>query len=290
MPPPYHRRAGFLTLAAAALAVLSLFPAYDGNGSLAGSLSGLTYVIGLAAVLAAVGVCLLAGSWRVGTFLLVGVTGSVFGVHAAAVARAVSGDGHLGAGWWLDKAAFAFLLGATVIAVIGLTRRGGVGFGLSMSAGVVLAAGFFLTVVYTVGEIIPFGEVTARNGDMVMRFNWGALLDGDDTIGRLGHLLGIALTGWVLIIACLARPLRAGVATLGGWAMAEAAGLVGDAVKLLRPQTIAGARFTGVIGPGFTVRCATLVLIAGLVAAAMLVERRRTATVPLPAPEAAIAA
>jgi hypothetical protein len=279
-----------LALTAAALTVLSLFPTYDDSGSLAGSLSGLTYVIGLAAVLAAVGVCLVAGSRRVGPFLLVGVTGSVFGGHAAALARAISGSGHMGAGWWLDKAAFAFLLAATMVAVIGLSRTGRIGFGLSMSAGVVLAFGFFLTVVYTVGQIIPFGEVTARNGDMVMRFNWGALFDGDDTIGRVGHLLGIALTGWVLLIACLARPLRAGMGALAGWALVETARVAGDAVKLLRPQTIAGADFTGDIGPGFVVRCATLALIAGLVGAAMLMERRRSEVLPAVDAEAPIAA
>lgn len=284
MQSTHHRMAGWLALAAAVLATLAVFPSYDELGSLAGDPSDLVFNLLLAAVVALAGICLLFRNRTAGSLLLVGITASVFAGQAADVASTIGEPAGTGLGWFIDKTAFVVLVAATVLAVLALVRTAEVGLSMSMSAFALLAVGFFLVVVYVVGEIIPLGQVTAHEGGAAVKFTWGALFDGDDGVGRVGHILAIVLTGGSLLLACLVKPLRLGVAVLAGWAMAEMASLAADAVKLLLPETIEGTRFTGEIGMGLVVRVASLVLTAGLVAAVIVVERRR-APEPLAAPE-----
>lgn len=277
-----HRTAGWLALAAAVLTTLAVFPAYGRGDSLADDPAGLTFELLLAAVVALAGICLLSRRRHAGSLLLVGITGSVFATQAASLVATIREPAGTGPGWFMDKFAFVLLVGAAVLAVVALSRAAEVGLGMSMAAGALLAVGFFLVVVYIVGEIIPLGQVTAREGDVAVTFTWGALFDGDDALRRAGHILGIVLAGACLLLACVVRPLRLGVAVLAGWAMAETAKLAAEAVELLLPRTIRGTHIAGEIGLGLMVRVASLVLIAGLVAAVAFVERRRP-VLPVPA-------
>jgi hypothetical protein len=268
--------AGWLALAAAVLAMLAVFPSYDELGSLAGDPSDLTFNLLLAAVVAVAGICLLSRTRIAGSLLLVGITASVFAGQAADLVSTIGEPAGTGLGWFMDKGAFVVLAAAAVLAVVALMRTAEIGIGMSMSAFVLLAVGFFLVVVYVVGEIIPLGQVTAREGGTALEFNWGALFDGDDSVSRVGHILGIVLAGGSLLVASVVKPLRLGVAVLAGWAMAEMASLAADAVKLLLPETIEGTRFTGEIGLGLVARVASLVLTAVLVATVAVIERRRS--------------
>lgn len=280
-----HRTSGYLALAAAVLGTLAVFPSYDELGSLAEDPSDLCFSLVLAAVVALAGMLVLSRGRNAGSLLLVGITGSVFAGQAVNLVDTIREPAGTGLGFFMDKGAFVLLVAAAVLAVIALMRSAEVGMGMSMSAFVLLAVGFFLVVVYVVGEIIPLGKVTASESGAAVKFTWGALFDGDDGVSRAGHILGIVLAGGSLLLASLVRPLRLGVAVLAGWAMAEMASLAGDSVKLLVPETIDGTRFTGEIGLGLVARVASLVLTVALVATVALVERRRS-VVPAAAPEA----
>jgi hypothetical protein len=276
MQSTHHRTSGWLALAAAVLGTLAVFPPYDKLGSLAEDPSDLFYSLVVAAVVALAGMLVLGRARNAGLLLLVGITGSVFAGQAVNLVNTIREPGGTGLGFFMDKTAFVLLVAAAVLAVMALRRTAEVGMGMSMSAFALLAVGFFLLVVYVVGEIIPLGEVTARDGGAAVRFTWGALFDGDDSVSRAGHILGIVLAGGSLLLASLVKPLRLGVAVLAGWAMAEMASVAGDSVKLLLPETIDGTRFTGEIGLGLVARVASLLLTVGLVAAVAVIERRRS--------------
>jgi hypothetical protein len=185
-------------------------------------------------------------------------------------------DTKVSSAWWLARSANLLTLGAAVVAAVALIKISEPRF--SRLSAVVLPVGLFLSLLYVVGMILPAGQYTV-NGT------------GPSNIGELFYGPAVAhFAPAMWIAAALLLPLlaaffeRLGGPLLAGWAAAALLGGVGEAVALLRTESVGGNLYDGTVGAGSVIRIAAAVLLGAF--AVVLMARRGDAPAP---PEAVTA-